>query len=203
MLLTGCSPTTPPYSDDSQRLDEAATLVIETIDRTLSEWESAARAALEGGPLQVPAGVALVVMGPDAVLRSQGLTLPFEPTTPVAERPAVDSLTPDARAGFPVATVLADGWASWKKTAGGRAAEARGQSGVAVAWQTRGDRLAVVAGPIALLARASGPGLEALRVRAGIEDPAVSTRPASAGERVVPLTKAGLPWVVRLTAMTR
>jgi len=70
-------------------------------------------------------------------------------------------------------------------------------------WRTRGDRMAVVAGPIALLSRAAAPQLEQLRVRAGIEDPAVTTRPAAGDERIVPLTTSGLSWVVRLTAMPR
>jgi hypothetical protein len=201
VLLVGCSPG-PSNTDDASRLEEAAGLVIEAVDRTLGEWESAAAAALDGGTPQVPAGIAVVVIGAGAVTRSEGLALPFAPTTPVAERPARESLTPDGRANFPIAEVIGDGWPAWQKTARGRAAEARGQSGVAAAWRTAGDRIAIAAGPIALLSKAAAPRLEALRVRAGIEDPAraVSTTPA-AGSIVRTLDAAGLPWVVRLTAL--
>jgi hypothetical protein len=201
LLIAGCG-ATPPDADETRRLDDAAAVVIETVNRTLGEWESAAGAALDGGTLQVPAGIAVVVIGSGAVTRNEGLALPFAPTTPVAERPTRESLTPDGRAGVPIAEVIADGWPAWHKTAGGRVAEARGQSGVAAVWRTAGDRIAIAAGPIALLSKAASPRLEALRVRAGIEDPAraVSTTPA-AGSIVRTLDAAGLPWVVRLTAL--
>jgi hypothetical protein len=199
MLAAGCGAS--PDADETRRLDEAAAVVIETVDRTLAEWESAAAAAIDGGTPQVPAGIAVVVIGAGAVMRSDGAPLPFPPA-PMAERPARESLTPDARAAFPVAEVIADRWSGWQKTAGGRAAEARGQSGVAAVWRTAGDRIAIAAGPIALLSKAAAPRLDALRVRAGIEDPGrAAPSTAAAGSIVRPLDAAGLPWVVRLTPL--
>jgi hypothetical protein len=183
LLFSGCggAGSGAANADDARRLEHAAAEVSRGIDRTLGEWDAAAGAAVDGTPAEtLPAGVTLMQFEKGLMTRTEG--------TPIS--PAISDVVSAASP-------------TWQQSERGRTADRRGQSGVAVVWRTRGDRMAVVAGPIALLSRAAAPQLEQLRVRAGIEDPAVTTRPAAGDERIVPLTTSGLSWVVRLTAMPR
>ena len=204
VAAASCATPDPPaaVAAGDDRLNAAESLVLNAVNATVSVWDTAAAAALTG-PVEafVPEGTALVVIDRSGPVRTEGLALPFLPTVPAAERPARDSLPAEQRGGWPIAAVIADGWSSWQAIERGRAAEARGQSGVAVVWRAGPARLAVVAGPIALLTRSATPQLAGIKVRAGIENPAVSSRPAAGGERVVALEASGLSWVVRLTAL--
>lgn len=180
-LLCGCggAESDAANTGDARQLEQAAAQVSQGVDRTLGEWEAAAGAAVNGTPAEtLPAGVTLMQFERGLMTRTEG--------TPIS--PAISDVV---TASSP----------AWQQSERGRMADRRGQSGVAAVWRTRGDRMAVIAGPIALLSRASAAELQQLRVRAGIEDPAVTTRPAARDERIVPLTASGLSWVVRLTAL--
>ena len=204
VVVGGCAAPDPSavVSAEDERLNKAETLVLNAVDTTMSAWDTAAAAALTGpADAFVPDGTALVVIDRTGHVRTDGLALPFLPSVPAAERPARDAIPVEQRGGLAIAEVIADGWRGWQAIERGRTAEARGSSGVAIVWRSGPERLAIAAGPIALLIRSAAPQLTQIKVRAGVENPAVSSRPAGAGERIVPLKGPGLSWVVRLTAL--